>query len=127
MFGLLLARSFLWKKQHVVMSAGCVTTSCYHHKRHPREMAGVEIGQFLDSLAAKETPLSRMEDARTDLDFLYREVLRLDVGEEIEMAIFVSPRCMENSRQYQCHHNPGILAKSSPEMMLQSRKECTGA
>ena len=53
----------------------------FHHKRHPREMAAAEVGAFLAHLAEQEAPLSRLEDARAALAFLYQEVLHLDIGE----------------------------------------------
>src|SRR5262245_12843831 len=54
----------------------------FHGKRHPRELALPEIGQFLQSLAqAEKDPLRALAASRDALDFLYREVLHLDLGE----------------------------------------------
>jgi hypothetical protein len=52
----------------------------FHQKRHPRKMAAVEISAFLDHLAKTES-LMRLNEAHEALVFLYRDVLRLDVGE----------------------------------------------
>jgi hypothetical protein len=54
----------------------------FHDKRHPRELALVEIGQFLDHVVrTTTTSLLSANGARTALEFLYDEVLRLDLGE----------------------------------------------
>jgi len=54
----------------------------FHGKRHPRELGLPEIGQFLESIAQNEKdPLPALATSRAALDFLYREVLRLDLGE----------------------------------------------
>jgi hypothetical protein len=40
-----------------------------------------EIGSFLDHLAGGGLALASLHEARDALDFLYREVLRIDLGE----------------------------------------------
>ena len=54
----------------------------FHGKRHPRDLGAAEVGRFLESLARTEKePLRALTAARDALDFLYREVLHLDLGE----------------------------------------------
>jgi hypothetical protein len=54
----------------------------FHNKRHPREMGLSEIGQFLEAVARSEKdPVRAIAASREALDFLYREVLHLDLGE----------------------------------------------
>jgi hypothetical protein len=54
----------------------------FHGKRHPRELALGEAGQFLRHLAQTEKdPLRAIEQAREALDFLYRHVLHIEIGE----------------------------------------------
>ena len=51
----------------------------FHRKRHPAEMGGHEMGQFLNHLAVdKEVAASTQNQALSALVFLYREVLRQD-------------------------------------------------
>jgi integron integrase len=53
----------------------------FHGKRHPSEMAGAEIGQFLAHLAVERTvSASTQNQALSAILFLYRHVLRLDPG-----------------------------------------------
>ena len=53
----------------------------FHNKRHPAEMAGPEVSQFLTHLAVEEhvTP-SIQTQARAGLVFLYRHVLLKPLG-----------------------------------------------
>src|SRR5438105_4532894 len=54
----------------------------FHGKHHPRELGLAEIGQFLEALAQTEKdPVRSLAASRDALDFLYREVLHLDLGE----------------------------------------------
>jgi hypothetical protein len=60
--------------------AGCFIR--FHGLRHPRELGLPEIGAFLDSVAqADSDPLRAITACRDALDFLYRTVLLLDLGE----------------------------------------------
>lgn len=53
----------------------------FHNKRHPAEMGEVEIGQFLSSLASKSrVSASTQNQALNAILFLYREVLRKEIG-----------------------------------------------
>jgi hypothetical protein len=54
----------------------------FHGKRHPRELGRSEILQFLEYVARSDTdPLIALHCGYAALDFLYREVLCLDLGE----------------------------------------------
>jgi integron integrase len=54
----------------------------FHGKRHPRAMGVAEVGQFLEAIAQTENdPVRALAAGRDALDFLYREVLHLDLGE----------------------------------------------
>ena len=53
----------------------------FHNKRHPEEMGEAEIGRFLSSLATdSHVSASTQNQALNALLFLYREVLRKDIG-----------------------------------------------
>jgi integron integrase len=53
----------------------------FHNKRHPTEMGETEIGGFLSSLATdSHVSASTQNQALNALLFLYREVLRKDIG-----------------------------------------------
>src|SRR5262249_21397447 len=53
----------------------------FHNKRHPEEMGDAEIGRFLSSLATdSHVSASTQNQALNALLFLYREVLRKDIG-----------------------------------------------
>jgi integron integrase len=53
----------------------------FHGKRHPREMGGPEIAEFLSHLAERgHVSPSTQNQALNGILFLYREVLRADVG-----------------------------------------------
>lgn len=60
-------KSYLyWIKQYIL----------FHNKRHPNEMGGSEIEQFLTHLATtKKVAASTQNQALSTLLFLYREVL----------------------------------------------------
>lgn len=75
-------------------------TTClilFHHKRHPRELTVSDLGQFLDHVAktAKE-PLVAVAAARTALQFLYGDVLRIELG---ELSWPRPPRLLDQVRQ----------------------------
>jgi integron integrase len=54
----------------------------FHGKRHPRELALDAVGRFLEHVAQSEkNPLRCIELAREALDFLYRELLHVNLGE----------------------------------------------
>jgi integron integrase len=54
----------------------------FHEKRHPAEMREQEIGQFLSALAVEQrVSASTQNQALNALVFLYRHVLKLDVGQ----------------------------------------------
>jgi len=73
----------------------------FHHDRHPREMGVPEIRAYLAHLAveAKVAP-STQNVALSALLFLYREILRKDVGGRIDSVraqrrreVFVGGEC----------------------------------
>ena len=69
----------------------------FHGKRHPRELAIGEVGRFLDQVVHTEKdPLVALAAARQALDFLYREVLGIDLG---ELPHPRPPRLLDQVRQ----------------------------
>jgi hypothetical protein len=69
----------------------------FHGKRHPREMGLTEVGQFLESVAHTEKdPVSALAASRDALDFLYREVLRIEIG---ELPLPRPPRLLDQVHQ----------------------------
>src|SRR5207302_3700134 len=53
----------------------------FHGKRHPRDLAESDISSFLSSLAVKgQVAASTQNQALNALLFLYKEVLRLELG-----------------------------------------------
>ncbi len=73
----------------------------FHNKRHPNEMGAREVEAFLTHLAVKEkVAASTQNQAFGALLFLYREVLKKDLGESIN-AIRARP----------AKHLPNVLAK----------------
>jgi integron integrase len=53
----------------------------FHNKRHPAEMGEAEIGRFLSSLATdSHVSASTQNQALNALLFLYREILKKDIG-----------------------------------------------
>jgi len=54
----------------------------FHNKRHPKEMGGKEINQFLSHLAVKEKiAASTQNQALCAIIFLYKHILKIDPGE----------------------------------------------
>lgn len=54
----------------------------FQNKRHPRELGLAEVTRFLEHVVRKSAnPLRELDAARTALDFLYREVLVVSLGE----------------------------------------------
>src|SRR5512134_1741325 len=52
----------------------------YHKRRHPREMGGREVEDFLTSLAVtNQVSASTQNQALAAILFLYREVLEMDL------------------------------------------------
>jgi hypothetical protein len=69
----------------------------FHGKRHPRDLGAPEIAHFLDHIAQTEKdPLTRLEQAREALDFLYRRVLHRDPG---ELPFPEPPRLLDRLRR----------------------------
>ncbi len=69
----------------------------FHGMRHPRELALTELGQFLTHVASTDKdPLRALAASREALDFLYREVLHLDLG---ELPWPRPPRLLDQVRQ----------------------------
>jgi site-specific recombinase XerD len=53
----------------------------FHNKRHPSEMAEAEVAQFLSSLATEsKVSASTQNQGLNAILFLYREVLRKNIG-----------------------------------------------
>jgi hypothetical protein len=69
----------------------------FHGKRHPRELGLTEVGQFLESVAqTAKDPVPALAASRDALDFLYREVLHLDLG---ELPLPRPPRLLDQVHQ----------------------------
>jgi len=60
----------------------------FHHKRHPQEMAEAELTEFLTHLAREgRVASSTQNQALSALLFLYKEVLRQEIGlDQVERA-----------------------------------------
>ncbi len=68
----------------------------FHDKRHPRGMGADEVHRFFDHVArSAKAPLGSLELAHEALTFLYREFLRLDIG---ELSIPEPPRLLDRLR-----------------------------
>ena len=81
----------------------------FHSKRHPRELGLTEVGRFLDSVAQTEKdPVRAIAASRDALDFLYREVLHLDLGE------LPWPRPRRLLDQVQAHRRTDRPAPAAP-------------
>ncbi len=69
----------------------------FNAKRHPRALGLTEVGQFLQFVARTETdPVAALALGQTALDFLYREVLHLDLG---ELPLPRPPKLLDQVRQ----------------------------
>ena len=65
----------------------------FHHKRHPRDMRGLEITAFLNYLVNhKNVSASTQNQALTAIIFLYKQVLDIDFGELPEFQYARKPR-----------------------------------
>src|SRR3954469_19652305 len=54
----------------------------FHDKRHPQELNLADVGRFLTHLAQTEKdPLRALEAAQQALEFRYRDVLALAIGD----------------------------------------------
>jgi hypothetical protein len=61
--------------------AWCRRFILFHRKRHPRDMGVAEVDQFLAHVAKVEVePLRAIAEARSALEFLYHDVLGIDLG-----------------------------------------------
>jgi hypothetical protein len=61
-----------WTRRYIV----------FHGKRHPRDLAASDVGRFFEHLAQSEKdPLRSLELAHEALTFLYKDLLRLNLGE----------------------------------------------
>ena len=92
-------KSYLyWIKQYIL----------FHNKRHPNEMGGSEIEQFLTHLAAtKKVAASTQNQALSALLFLYREVLDLPLDLTFQSVQARRPK-----------HLPTVLSKTEVERVL---------
>jgi len=80
----------------------------YHNKRHPKEMGEKEISEFLTYLAVEENvAASTQNQALSALLFLYREVLRKDLGLPIE-TVWAKRR----------KHLPTVLTKEEARQVI---------
>jgi integron integrase len=69
----------------------------FHGLRHPRDMGLTEIGHFLESVAQTDhDPVRALAAGRDALDFLYRDVLHLDLG---ELPLPRPPRLLDQVHQ----------------------------
>ena len=65
----------------------------FHNKRHPSEMGGDEVNAFLTYLAVDENvAASTQNQALSAILFLYREVLELDLGLNLDAVRAKRPR-----------------------------------
>ncbi len=82
----------------------------FHQKRHPADMGDAEVRQFLTYLAEKlKVSAATQNQALNALVFLYREVLRLDLG---SLAPFVRAKRPENL--------PVVLTKYEVQSVLRN-------
>lgn len=65
----------------------------FHNKRHPNEMGGNEVNDFLTHLAVNENvAASAQNQALSAILFLYREVLELELGLNLDALTAKRPR-----------------------------------
>jgi hypothetical protein len=61
-----------WSRRYII----------FHGKHHPRDLGTGDVGRFLEYVAQSEKdPLRCLEHAHEALTFLYKDLLRLNVGE----------------------------------------------
>jgi hypothetical protein len=76
-----------WSRRYIV----------FHGRRHPRELGRADVSRFLEHVAATEKdPVRALDAARAGLDFLYREVLQLQLG---ELPLPRPPKLLDQLRQ----------------------------
>jgi integrase len=69
----------------------------FHNKRHPAEMGGPEIGQFLQQVAhANGSVVDQLQNALEMLTFVYQHVLHRDFG---PVSLPQPPRLLDRLRQ----------------------------
>lgn len=69
----------------------------FHGKRHPRDMGRPEIAHYLEHVVQTEQePLVALATCRPALEFLYAEVLHIDIG---ELPLVRPPRLLDQVRQ----------------------------
>jgi integron integrase len=80
----------------------------FHGKRHPAQLGGAEITEFLTHLAVEaNVSASTQNQALNALAFLYREVLELEIGELTGVVRARTPR-----------HLPVVLTRSEVHALL---------
>jgi integron integrase len=80
----------------------------FHHKRHPAEMAGKEINEYLTYLAVKANVAAATQNqALNAIIFFYREILNTDIQ---NIGEFI--------RAKMSHHLPVVLNKNEVEDLL---------
>ena len=69
----------------------------FHGTRHPRELGPPDIARFLEHVAQTDKdPVTRLEQAREALDFLYRRLCHIDPG---ELPFPEPPRLLDRLRR----------------------------
>jgi site-specific recombinase XerD len=80
----------------------------FHHVRHPAEMAEPEINRFLTHLAVREhVSASTQNQALCALLFLYRHVLRREIGDLGEVIRARKPK-----------HLPAVMTREEVKAVL---------
>jgi site-specific recombinase XerD len=81
----------------------------FHGKRHPRELGAREVSSFLGWLADRRVSASTQNQALSGVLFLYRDVLRQDIG-----AIDAVPRARARKGCPSCSVPPrcGVCSSS---------------
>ena len=74
----------------------------FHHKKHPSKMGAPEIAAFLSWLAtARRVSASTQNQALSALLFLYRHVLRIEIGAIEQVPRAKMPRSEEHTSELQ--------------------------
>jgi integron integrase len=82
----------------------------FHNKRHPQEMGGAEVESFLTHLAVVErVSASTQNQALSAILFLYRYVLRQELGTDIDAI-----------RAKQSRYLPTVLSKEEVQLVIQN-------